>query len=224
MKKLSFLFIFSAILLNLSAQKREFFPYLVNVGYGLYVPRDYTSASQYNSALDPSEVALVFVKISPSQKQKIIVSYTDAPSDDPTYKFYKVLSNGELQFMFSITADELYIPGNGNLYAAGTSDDWFDRHRKYRFTGNNIKEVHQPFYYVGMKTTTLQTIKLYADKTCKYPIAVIPKGSTIIVVAAEFAEMPVKFLIKSPFGLMGWWKLDNVTESKKIQGLRFNGD
>jgi len=219
--------LFSAVLL--SAQQREFFPYLVEAGYGLYLPSNYRSAASFTSKLaemgeaEGDETAIAYVKISPTQKSEIIVSYTNGPSDDPAFYFYKVLSGNSLQYLFHINCDNLYIPGNGNLYASGMSNNYFDVHRKYRFTGDNIKEIRQPFYYVGMTSKTHQAIKLYADKDCKYPIAGLPKGYTIIIIGAEFADIPLKFLIRTPFGLVGWWKANSEMELQNI-GLHFYGD
>ena len=54
----------------------------------------------------------------------------------------------------------MYVTGNGNLYISGHVNSNFDLKRKLTFTEQNITEVEQPHYYVGLKTKTLAAMLL----------------------------------------------------------------
>ena len=79
----------------------------------------------------------------------------------------------------------MYVTGNGNLYISGHVNSNFDLKRKLTFTEQNITEVEQPHYYVGLKTKTLAAITLYKTKEMKEVVATLPKDYKIEVLLAE---------------------------------------
>lgn len=187
-----------------------------------------TNVSQYsfnqgsyeNEPVDP----ICFVTISPEQTEKILIGFSEGASDDPEFYFFS-LNNGSFKQLFSLTGGSLYIPGNGNLYLSAAANNMYEKKTKYKFEDNNIREVKQPYYHVGLKTQTLKTITIYSDESCTTPLATLPKKSEIEVIAAKESEdeLEFSFLIKSSFGLLGWWKLDSYY-SQKIEYLYFHGD
>lgn len=88
---------------------------------------------------------------------------------------------------------------------------------------NNSGEVSQPLYYVGQKTKTLKSITLSQTFKQLKPVAHLPANSSVEIIAAEAKDSAHYFLIKTAFGLLGWWKLDSVY-SQSIENLYFAGD
>lgn len=224
MKKLLLVFLLLPVI-NF-AQNRDYFTYLKEFNYKVFAQPNSKIATNVHIEDEWGEDAfpVIFVKISPNQSKNILVCYSEGASDDPCYEFYTV-NNGNYDFLFSVQGTQIFIPGNGFLYVSGHTNNIFDKHKKFRFTGKGVVEVPQPYYYVGLKTKTLQNIQLYSDYNCTKKLAVVAANSKIEVVAAEFSVDCKKFLIKTPFGLLGWWKLDNdYPSSKKIKGLYYAGD
>ena len=117
---------------------------------------------------------------------------------------------------------EFYIPGTGAIYASGHTNTMFDTRRKYVLQGNELVEVKQPFYWVGLESKAKKDLVLYSGKDGKETIARIPKGSALTVVLNESESW---YLIKTPFGLVGWLKIDGGSqEADTIEGLYFRGD
>ena len=167
---------------------------------------------------------ICITKIDKKAKSDYFVGFTEGPSGDPSFEFYKI-ENGEYKYKFGLPGLQVYIPGNGNIYTSGIVNNMFDVKAKFRFENDNVQEVSQPFYYVGFETKTLEHIKLYSDKSFSRVVATLPPNSEIELIAAETNSDRTKhyFLIKTSFGLLGWWELDDFF-SKKIEGLYFRGD
>ena len=106
---------------------------------------------------------------------------------------------------------KLYLPGGKSLYSRvdGVS-------RKYRLSKKSIKEVKQPFTYLG-RTTKVELpdpsnamcgpyhgpkkLKLYGKKDLKsHVVATLSPGRKIEVILRTGQW----FLIKTPMGLNGW--------------------
>ncbi len=165
---------------------------------------------------------IAFIQVYPDNPDKLLLTFNPGPSADPNFEFYKV-KNDDFVFLFSIGATEIYIPDNGFIYVSGHTNNMFNKRRKFRYVNDSIVEIKQPFYYVGLSTTTEKPIKLYNDKKMTTVIASLPSGAPVEVVAAEFSESAEYFLIKTSFGLLGWWKLDHYY-SHTIKGLYYAGD
>lgn len=223
MKKL-FLFLLLIPFIGIS-QNRDYFTYLHEYKYKIFaqpVSKDASNVSfdDYGEPVYP----VIFTKINPTQTEDLLVCYTDGASGDPAYQFYKE-NKGEYDWLFTIAGTEIFIPGNGFIYVNGHTNNVFDKRKKFKFTGSGVEEVAQPYYYVGLKTKALTNIQLYSDYKCSQKLAVIGANSDIEVLVAEFDETCEKYLIKTPFGLVGWWKLDQAyPESNEVDGLFYSGD
>ena len=98
----------------------------------------------------------------------------------------------------------------------------FDVRRKYVLQGDKLVEVKQPFYWVGLESKAKKDLVLYSGKDQKETVARLPKGSALTVVLSEGESW---YLIKTPFGLVGWLKIEGVSqEADTIEGLYFRGD
>ncbi|MBN2664237.1 MAG: hypothetical protein JXR68_11355 [Bacteroidales bacterium] len=224
MKKLLLLFILLPVITF--AQNRDYFTYLDEFDHNIFAQPSSKSASnvQFDDDYGEPIYPVIFVKISPNQSEDLLVCFSEGPSADPCYEFFSV-NNGNYEYIFSVAGMELFIPGNGFLYTTGHTNNMFDKHKKFKFTGTGVEEVPQPFYYVGLKTQTIENIQLYSDYNCTQKLAIVAANSNIEVVAAEYNETCGKFLIKTPFGLFGWWLLDLAYPgSQQIKGLYYAGD
>lgn len=163
-----------------------------------------------------------FVEIGKGQESEILMKFSYGMSDDPSFEFYKKESD-KLIHLFSIEGQQIFIPGNGFIYVSGIANNAFDKKIKYKFVANEIHEVDQALYYVGLQTRTIKQVKLFSDKAQLKLLATLPKNTPIEVVASEFTEECQFYLVKSSFGLLGWWKMDNWN-SKEIENLFFRGD
>ena len=178
----------------------------------------------FGYADDESSMPLAKLNLSSNQKESIIIAYSDGASDDPQFIFYKETQPKKYQYLFTIDAEQLIIPGNSFIYSSGSANNMFDQRRKFKVVNDALTEIKQPFYAIGLKTKTLKAITIYSDKNLKTPVATIAANSPIEVVASEYNEEEIKFfLIKSEFGLLGWWK-QNDSSAEEIKGLIYNGD
>ncbi|TRX61667.1 hypothetical protein [Carboxylicivirga sp. M1479] len=162
------------------------------------------------------------IKPNKNLKHEYLLSFTVAPSADDSFGFYKKTGNS-YEYSFSISGKQIYIPGNGSIYVSGHTNNWFNEKKKFTFENDTIREIAQPLYHVGLKTKTRKAIALYSDKTESKKVAYLPKGANVEVIASENSDGQGYFLIKTSFGLLGWWQLDHYFEPS-IEGLFYNGD
>ncbi len=147
------------------------------------------------------------------------VYYSEGASTDPNFT---IDINGKTWNAFT---ENLAIKANGVMYTEGNINHSFNERRKYHLTANGVKEVKQPFLYVGVKDKLLKPTKLYADKSRRSTvIANLPKGYEVEVLV----EQDGFYLTRTKFGLVGWLILgeeDNYAFGKPlIRGLGFLGD
>ena len=147
------------------------------------------------------------------------VAFGDCPS--PEFLFYEEGNNMPIQ---SIGALSLVVSGNGVIY---TSEDLgnFNHRRKFEYINGKFLEVEQPYYYVGLKSKTLNTINIYQTKDCKKLIATLPKDYEIEVLLTDEFNSPAFYLVRTSFGLVGWAKLKSGQGySIDVEGLFYKGD
>lgn len=169
---------------------------------------------------NPMETIIGFIKI--NQSDSYLVTFSPGASEDFSFSFYHNIGQ-EFTYKFAIPGKQIFIPGNGYIYVSGHSNNMFNIKKKYSIKENSIEEVPQPLYYVGIKTKTLKPIKLYLTKEKNKVVASLPEDAYIEVIASDFSENTQHFLIKTSFGLLGWWTLDNYN-SKEIDRIFFAGD
>ena len=169
-----------------------------------------------------SEMTLLAITPLDNSKKKYAVVYGYCPEPE----FHVYAADDRTKFYGSVGGLNMYVTGNGNLYVSGHINSNFDLKRKLTFTENNINEVEQPYYYVGLKTKTLVPITLYKTKEMKEVVATLPKNYKIEVLLAETShEYEEFYLVKSDFGLIGWTKIKaGQYQSVEVEGIFWNGD
>jgi hypothetical protein len=169
---------------------------------------------------------IVKTSIDVNSQSKYIISFSAGPSGDPTFLIERMDGNTltEIGYIYCL---DLYIPGNGFLYSSGHTNNMFNTRTKWKIERGGLKEVPQPFYYVGLETRTLQPYTLYADEQLREQIAVLPADYDITVLLNK-GEL---YLIKTAFGLTGWVKPKSVSQTDQpeyggsgIEGLYYAGD
>ena len=240
MKILIFLTCFFHISSSLLGQTNNPFSYLTEItncddnSVHLYV--DKNKSDIYNKKLKDldknhplytpedceSEMTLLAITTIDNSNKKYAIVYGYCP--EPEFHFYA--EDDISKFYGSIGGLNMYITGNSNLYVSGHVNSNFNLKRKLRFEENNISEVKQPHYYVGLKTKTLKSIKLYQTKQLNEVVATLPANYTIEVLLAETShESEDYYLIRTDFGLIGWAKIKSGQyQSIDIEGIYWNGD
>jgi hypothetical protein len=152
-------------------------------------------------------------------QRRAILTYGACPESE--FYLYDRKTKGLIQ---SFSALHIVIHGNGTLYTSGHLGE-FDLKQKYSFNGKTFVEDKQPFYYVGLKSVTLNEVKIYGDKQMTRLIAVLPKGAEIEVLVAEVPFGNKLYLVRTGFGLTGWapLKVDQY-KSVDVEGLFYNND
>lgn len=138
-------------------------------------------------------------KLSPSGKEYYIIQ-DGGPSGDPHFEFY-VKENGKFTEA-GYTPTGLVIPGNGLLYTKSHVNEYFESYRKFKEHEGKIVEVVQPLLYVGLKTKTAATIRLFSQDD-RETVAIVATGTPIEVVLRDEME-PTRYLIKTQKGILGW--------------------
>lgn len=131
-------------------------------------------------------------------------------------------SNGKLNEVIKIPGLRFAFPGNGNIYVEGHNNTMFNVRQKYEWHDGSFFAIKQPFKYVGLDTTTRESVEIFTTQDYKQIIAVLPKGSSISVVLNQGEH----YLVKTPFGLLGWVKIRDgaLQEGSPIVGVYYAGD
>ena len=149
--------------------------------------------------------------------------YKEAPSNDPT--FIAVYNNEIILEEFGST---FHLKGK-IAYIEGSANSYFDKKRKFKFDNEKYKEVKQPFYYINSEGRLNFPISIYETEEFINKVAQLPKGYKITILlgitGGEYNELQ-KILIKSEFGLIGWFDFKKLGYNNEplIPYFYFNGD
>jgi hypothetical protein len=71
------------------------------------------------------------------------------------------------------------VPGDNCVYASGHNNTMFNLRRKFCLDGDRLKEVEQPFHFVGLKSKTKRDLTFYQDMALKQAVGTIAKGDFV---------------------------------------------
>jgi len=163
-------------------------------------------------------------KIDSAKEEIYTIDYDAGPSGDPHFVIHRKI-DGNFVMMGSFTGTELIVPGDGSVYVSGKADDYFNKRRKYLLKNGLLKEVVQPYYYVGMKGVNSRPLDLYTDTSYTEKVAHLPVNSEVEVLLAKSKDnFNYDFLIKTPYGLLGWAFFSDMCGSEIIKDICFHGD
>jgi hypothetical protein len=119
------------------------------------------------------------------------------------------------------------IPGDGCVYASGHNNTMFNLRRKLCLDGDQLREIDQPFHYVGLKSKAKRDLPFFSDLTMKRPVGTIPKGDfvEVLVASSDGSTGPREYLlVRDDRGLTGWINVERAQEAEDVEGLYFAGD
>lgn len=123
-----------------------------------------------------------------------------------------------------VNATKLVIPGSGYLYSEGRRGSSYPVRRKLKLTNDKIVEINQPYYYVGIKSKTYKTIKIYQERDLSNILATLPKDYEIEVLLCDDDYDSDLYLVRTSFGLVGWTKLERVGDNfMEVDGIYYLG-
>lgn len=142
-------------------------------------------------------------------KDSLTILYSEGMSVDP---MFTVLSKNK-KTLRRFWCTEFFINTSGTIYTSGHTNNMYNRKRKFQLEGDTIKEIIQPFSYVGVKGKLLKSIKLYKEKVGTELVAQLTKNHEVEILlgdsSVEDFGNDLFFLVKTEFGLVGWLRLDN---------------
>lgn len=161
-------------------------------------------------------------------RQWFTIDCDTGPSADLSCTVYRE-ARQRLRKVASLRGERFFFPGDGTVYTEGKNDENFKTRRKYSWRDGALSEVKQPFYFVGLDSTTLVDLDLFSSKEFRQPVARLPKGTAVTVLLNEAVDLgdddhdSANYLVKTPFGLIGWIR-SPVDQAPVIEGLLYHGD
>jgi len=160
-------------------------------------------------------------KISKESTDEYFIDYNSGVSADPSFSIYTI-ENGEEKPLFGVGGLEIRIPGDGNVYVSGHTNNMFNKRRKFTLKNGGLEEVIQPFYYVGLNTETTQEVTLLSNIDFKNPVITLAPGSKVEVLINKGEY----YLVKTPYGITGWVYIFGGAHQaiSPIKGIYYAGD
>ncbi len=164
--------------------------------------------------------------LSADSSAKYRFKFDDGPSCDPEFTIWKSEGGADDGYVGSVSGEHLIVPGNGFLYVIRSTNRSFEGREKWAIEDGELKEVKQPFYYVGIQTPTLKALELHADtKAQSAVIARVPEGEMVMVVLEQPSESgAAQYLVRTRFGLVGWITDTGYGDDRSFRELQFRGD
>ena len=171
---------------------------------------------------------LIETRIDRNTETTYTIDFSPGPSVDPNFIIFRNIGN-ELKKLTrgGIGGTQLIVPGDEFLYISGHTNNTFDQYRIFRIDVDEIIEVEQSFYYVGLQSVTNKEILIWNENSV---IAILPKGTPIHVLLMKNEQYPnFSYLVKTETGLVGWvrFKPEELymwNKPNPIEGLYYNGD
>lgn len=160
-----------------------------------------------------------------SMTDEINILYTDGPSFDPEF----LITDFKNKIIWSCPgAASMCINENAIIYTQASFNKMFSVKEKFIYSKGVVKEVKQPYYYVGLKEKTLKPIILYSKKEGGEVVASLPADYEVEVLLADNKEYNCQYyLVRTEFGLIGWLKVktdEMIPPTAVINGLFYYGD
>lgn len=163
---------------------------------------------------------LIETKLKAESDERYIIDFCEGPSWDPTFEIWR-LEGDKLISIGEIPALEIIIPCNGYLYTSGHTNNMFNKKRKFTIENDELKEIKQPFYYVGLDSKAMEDIDIYSDINMSTVVEHVSKGAQLTVL---MNYNDVYYLIKTEYGLLGWIKIAHSRNDDIIKDVYFAGD
>lgn len=161
-------------------------------------------------------------RIDRNSQDRYEIRYDDGPSCDPTFTVWR---EGDEAPIGEFGGDHLVLPGNGFLYVIRRSNRSFEGREKWAIRGGELVEVSQSHYYVGIDTHTRKAVTLKQTPSASAEtIATVPPGERVKIVVQQVIDGRDWYLVRTPFGLLGWTEDAAYGEDRQFEDLQFFGD
>jgi hypothetical protein len=165
------------------------------------------------------------IRLSPDSHNIYALVCDSGGSADPSCKLYDGVPSQHAKPKFSAPGLAFIVPGDGCIYVAGHTDNMYDTRLKFCEAAGELKEVSQPFHYVGIKSEALHDLDVYSDRALKQKNGVVRTSAFVEILVDDHGV----YLIRDEFGITGWLKVDGLkgcmgTEEGDLAELCYAGD
>jgi len=172
-----------------------------------------------DDACEDNTWILLKTKLNKNIDKYYYITFAVCPS--PEFLFYEEGNNMPIGTQGVLN---LVVSGNGIIYTSENLGN-FNLRKKFEYKNGKFLEVKQPYYYVGLKSKTLNTVNIYQTKDCKKLIATLPKNHEIEILLTDEPDSQEFYLVRTSFGLVGWAKLKSGQGySIDVEGLFYKND
>ncbi len=185
----------------------------------IYNTRDPAAA---NAKIIDEGPVLIRSRLSPESEDIFEISFKWGPGSTNNFNIKKIGGRRTEPAFFH--GDKMYIPGNGYIYVEGHVNSAFNHRRKYRWEDGRFWEAPQAAYYVGLKTYITAPLKLYRDTTYTEVVASLSENQPVEVLIVGNSWKKNDFLLKTPFGLTGWVRIDETYPRTALEGIFYKID
>lgn len=135
----------------------------------------------------------------------------------------------------TLAGEQYYIPGNGYIYTDTDSNMFYETRSKFLLKGEKLKEIVQPYQYIGIDSTAENDFSLKGldDKTYA-----VKKGEKVRVILDDPNAFPIdkdgystmNLLIQNARGETGWAAVktfgveEDDNKNPRIKDIIFHGD
>ena len=153
----------------------------------------------------------------------LLIEYSEGPSCDPTFFVYRCMDHRKTgEPLLTVWGLTLAIPGDGFIYVYGHTNNFYSQMRKFEATQTGVREVPQPFFFVGLKTKTTVGLDLLSSPDAGVVVSRLEKGERATVLACKADDW---CLVKDRIGVVGWFKLEYTEKGNgQFLGVFFAGD
>lgn len=166
-------------------------------------------------------IRLLETKLKDYSDEKYVIDFSEGPSNDPLFLIYQK-KNNKLINIGLVGGSELTVPYNGYFYVSGRMNRMFTIKTKYTIEGDQIKEIKQLFYYIGLESKTTNEVDIFYDINMTKVVDHLEKGTPVSVILNYNKEY---YLIKTEIGILGWIKIPSgERDETKVEGIYYVGD
>jgi hypothetical protein len=164
---------------------------------------------------------VLVTRLSAANPTSIEINYSQGPSCDPLFGIARI-DGSHRTHLADLDANDLTIPGDGYVYVIQRSNSYFSKHMKFAVARDSLIEISQPAHFVGLNSTTNDTLQLFQEPTLRRHVATIVPHESLTVVLSIADDL---YMIRNRFGILGWAKLPSTGGGETaIRELYYHGD
>jgi len=163
---------------------------------------------------------VLIAKLNPYLPDSFYIRYSEGMSGDPWFGVFRK-DNDTVDYLGGSNGLNLTVLRNGRLFISGHTNNYFNTRKLFEVTHDTLKEIEQPFYYVGIRSRLNKDASLLSDIDNGQVIMSLPKGTMCDILLNKDEDY---YLVKTEMNVVGWIKNDNDYERPTIDDIRYAGD